>query len=218
MFRTRAVGFLFLLCIAGLGWHLLHRTSAATPPATPISLRQPSPPPTSATTPTDDTHTDELPATTPTGLAVTPQPPDSTPVQGDVPQDSSAGPRPAPGSGQRQVEAEELPVDQVTDTQLQAALERQTAGRARLQPDLEHDAAAAAWRQVEATLTAANTWINIEQRAAVALLIGQHSDPAQPVPVNVITTWSGTDTEGVIGVHRTETKLLYTDDSWRPVN
>ena len=218
MFRTRAVGFLLILCIAGLGWHLLHRAPAATPSVTPISLRQPSPPPT--TTPIHNgTRTAESPATAPTGLAVTPQPPEITPVQTDVPQDSRAGPRPAaPGPGQRQVEAEEPPADQVSDTQLQTALERQTAGQARLQPDLEHDAAAAAWQQVQAALTAANAWTDIEQRAAVALLIGQHSDPTRPVPVNVITTWSGTDTEGVLGVHRTQTKLLYVDDTWRPVN
>jgi len=223
VFRIRAIGFLLLVCIAGLGWHLLHRTPAATPSATATSLRQPSPPPSSATTPIDDTliddtHIDKPQTTTP--LAVTPQPSDSTPMQADVPQDSSGSRRPTPGPDQRQIEAEEPPVDQLTDAQLQAALERQTVGQARLQPDLERLAAAAAWQRVQLAFTAANTWTDIEQRAAVALLIGQHTDPTQPVPVNVITTWSGTDPEGVPGVHRAETKLLYhsTDNSWQPLN
>lgn len=220
MFRTRAIGFLLLLCIAGLGWHLLHQAPAATPSATATTPGQAPVPSSSATsTPIDDHHTHETTPTTPTRLAVTPQPPNTTPVQADVPQDSSAGPRTTPGPNQRQVEAEEPPVDQLTDAQLQAALERLTVGQARLQPDLEHLAAAAAWQRIQPALTASNTWTDIEPRAAVALLIGQHTDPTQPVPVNVITTWSGTDPEGVTGVRRAETKLLYhhTDNSWQPL-
>lgn len=219
MTRTRAVGFLLLLCVAGLGWHLVHRAPAAAPSATATGFPQPSPSPSFATTSADDARTAASPTTaTPTPLTVTPQPPDTTLVQADVPQDSSVGPRPTPGPHQGQVEAEEPPVDQLTDAQLQAALERQTADRERVRPDREHDAAAAAWQHLQPTLAAANTWTDIEQRAAVALLIGQHTDPTQPVPVNVITTWTGTDPEGVTGAHRAETKLLYTNHTWWPVN
>jgi hypothetical protein len=113
------------------------------------------------------------------------------------------------------VVSDEPPVGQVTDTQLQAALERQTAGQTRLQSDLEQSAAAAAWQRIEPSLTKEGTWTDIEPRAAVALLIDQHENWDEPVPVKVITTWSGTDPDGMTGVHRAQTKLLYHPASHR---
>lgn len=226
MLRTRAAGLLLLLCIAAVGWHLTRQPAPA--PATPAaatSTAQAQPPWAAASPSTGATAATSAaaepapgaPSAPTTPLAVTPRP-TATPVRADVPQDHGTSPRPAPGPDQRRVEADEPSVDQLTDAQLQDALDRQTAGQGRLQPALEHAAAAAAWQQVEPTLTAARTWSHIERRAAVALLLGQHTDPTQPIPVNVITTWTGTDLDGLTGVHRAETKLLYLDNTWQPLN
>lgn len=216
MSQSRTIGLLLVLCAAVFGWQLIRQPPP--PAAPPVTGTAQTLPPTGspATTGAADTGAAE-PPTTPTLLAATPQPPSSAPVQGDVPQDSGTSPRPTPGPGQRQVEVEEPPVDDLTDAQLQTALDRQTAGQSRLQSGLEQAAAAAAWQQIHPTLTAARTWSHIQRRAAVALLIGQDTDPAQPVPVKVITTWTGTDPEGVTAVHRATIKLLYhsTDSTWQ---
>lgn len=219
MTRTRAVGLVLLLCIAAVGWFLVRQ-----PPTTPPTSTSTGParrPPATAPAPgaarSEAEQAPSSPPATETPLAVTPRP-TATPVLADVPQDRGASPGATPGPDQRRVEAEEPSVDQLTDAQLQAALDRQTAGQGRLEPVLEHAAAAAAWKQIQPTLTASRTWSHIEQRAAVALLIGQDSDPAQPIPVKVVTTWTGTDPDGLIGVYGAETKLLYVDNTWQPLN
>lgn len=212
MTRIRAVGLVLLLCIAAVGWFLVRQ-----PPTTPPTSTSTGParrPPATAPAPAARSGAEpSSPPATETPLAVTPRPT----VLADVPQDRGASPGATPGPDQRRVEAEEPSVDQLTDAQLQAALDRQTAGQGRLEPALQHAAAAAAWKQIQPTLTASRTWSHIEQRAAVALLIGQ-DDPAQPIPVKVVTTWTGTDPDGLIGVHRAETKLLYVDNTWQPLN
>lgn len=219
MTRTRSAGLLLLLCAGFLGWHLIHQTP--TPSATSSSM-QPTHSPSAATRPSADA----TPAA-PRSAAPTPgiDPPSAVkapatpaPVDADVPQDRGASSRATPGHDQRRVEAEEPSVDQLTDAQLQAALDKQTAGQRRLQPALENAAAAAAWKQIRPTLISAHTWTGISQRAAAALVLGQDTDPAQPTPVKVVIIWTGTDLDGVLSVHRAETKLLYTHSTWQPLN
>lgn len=227
MTRTRAAGLLLLVCVGFLGWHLIHQSPTATPSVTSSSTlsiyptsaaTRPSAGVTSAAAP----RTVASPSTAPTPRADPPSavtaPATPTPVDADVPQDRGASSGATPGPDQRRVEAEEPSVDQLTDAQLQAALDKQTAGQARLLPALEHAAAAVAWKEVRPNLTGAHTWSDVDRRAAAALLLGQDADPAQPIPVNVVIIWTGTDPDGVLGVHRAETKLLYTDSTWQPLN
>jgi hypothetical protein len=124
-----------------------------------------------------------------------------------------------PGPDRRRVEAEEPSADQVTDAQLQSALDRQTADERRLEPTQERAAVAAAWKQVHPHISAARTWSHVKQRAAVGLLVNE-GEAAQPVVVNVVTVWSGDDPQGVTEVHRAETRLTYrsSDNTWQPLS
>lgn len=219
MTRTRTAGLLLLLCAGFLGWHLIHQTS--TPGATSSSTKSTNSAsaatrPSADVTPAAPRSAAPTPSVDPPSAVKAPATP--APVDADVPQDRGASSGATPGNDQRRVEAEEPSVDQLTDAQLQAALDKQTDGQRRLQPALENAAAVAAWKQIHPTLISAHTWSDISQQAAAAILLGQDTDPAQPTPVKVVIIWTGTDLDGVLGVHRAETKLLYTHNTWQPLN
>lgn len=106
------------------------------------------------------------------------------PAPGDIPQDRHPDATGTPSAF--------APRDEVSDADLQRALERQHSGR---QPAPPHDreAIGVAWQYLRQDIAESMTWTKPRRRAAIAILAGPNADPTNPVAVTVTITWAARD-------------------------
>lgn len=121
------------------------------------------------------------------------------------------GSKPHPGASS----AVQLPYsEQLTDQQLHTAFDESLVGQTRPAAQIETQATAVVWKHLAPDIAAAHLWTHIRLRDAAAVCEGSHPDPNDPVLLTVITLWSGTATDHRTEVHRDETRVARSGDTW----
>lgn len=128
------------------------------------------------------------------------------PAEGDIPQDRHPDATNTPSAF--------VPRDQVSDAELQRALEHQYSDP-QPEPPYDREAIEMAWQHQRQDIASSMVWTQPRKRAAVALLVGPNADPSNPVAVTVTITWSAHDRAGESVLKRSSIDLTRSVSSGR---
>lgn len=130
---------------------------------------------------------------------------------------SPVGKQPVPGSKAHPgaSSAAQLPYsEQLTDQQLHTGFDESLVGQTRPAAQIETKVTAVVWKRLALDIAAAHLWTHIRLRDAAAVCEGSHPDPNGPVLLTVIILWSGTTTDHRTEIHRDETRVARSGDTW----